>query len=220
MTLRSPVGFFIPALLFLSLWTALPVQAQLWPFGKNKKKQQAEAAKAQSKRDSYWDKLLEFDPEKKFQFRDEDGAFIKEFKAPDAEVKPFFYEQLFIEKEFSTKEFRSPDYQTDSFRTTVDSESGQAREVREVAAETESEAYIKQTVDRLIEEAPEASGEAYNTRDSPEAGRDAARDAEKAFAETDKYTRVEGKNQEELDRQVPDRPALNVEDIRQLLNKN
>lgn len=146
------------------------------------------------------DMNLEFVP------RASGGSLVKEFKVPSARVKPFVFRQKFREKEFRTQEFRSKAYTTADF-----SQGGRTYTTGNALDGWRSNADPNRIAKAALGIKNFAAG------DARERGKTAAK-SDTQFAT--RKAEMRGASQEELNRQYTEPPALSIDQVRELLNKN
>ncbi len=161
------------------------------------------------------------DPNKEFVPRGRGGIEIKEFNAPDARVKPFYYDQLFFEKEFLSQEytqvrsFRSEHYKTEEFDSGENLYQSDAQPILKAAENANIEQF--QTT---------APTEEFETEQSPDADRE-SHQADDEFTDS-RQIPIEEMTANPLDdaqanqaeKEFPVREPMDIEDVRELLNKN
>lgn len=140
------------------------------------------------------DSTLEFVP------RGTSGKLIKEFQAPNARIKPFYFREVFLSKEFSTKAFASKEFSTAEF--------SQGTQSYVTTDWRENATFETKAAEGVETFATEAASDAEKT--APGAGEEYKTQA----------TELPGKSQGELDEQYHGRPALSIDEVRELLNKN
>lgn len=130
---------------------------------------------------------------------------LKEFKVPDMRIRPFLFRERFAAKEFNTEVFKAKDYSTKNFLSGKD-----AYQTKDGLANWRSSA----APNSLTKDAGGLRN--FETAQAGESNKSKSND--KSF-ET-KGTVVPGKSQKELDETYHGKPALTIDQVRELLNKN